>query len=164
MTNKTKNEESVTPAESEFATGHTQAPTASNKPSEGASGVSLGTCLLMCGFTLALTLSIGAFAPQIASKYGFSLPGSTPAVSKVVYLDFEKLLEAGIKHSTGMEQSDLALITKEADKFQADIGVLLQKYAAEGYLVINSKALIVGAKGQDITPIFIKGLGLVPAQ
>ena len=127
-------------------------------------GVTLGTCALMCGFTLALSLAIVSLAPQIALKYGFTLPGAAPApqAAKVVYLDFERLLLAGIEQSKGMEQSDLSAITKEADKFQADIGVLLQKYATEGYVVVNSKAVIIGAKAQDITPAFIKGLGLSP--
>lgn len=98
------------------------------------------------------------YAPVIAAKRGFNLPGASVG-SKVVYLDFDVLMTAGVKRALAEPQAG-AELQKQADKFQSDINAAVQAYADAGYVVINIKALIRGSKTQDITDDVLKTLGL----
>lgn len=120
--------------------------------------VTINTALILCLITSVLTLMIGFYAPQMAAKRGITMPGYSG--SKVVYLDFEKVLSAGIKHSMNSDRLGVADIQKDADKFQSDMNAAIQKYADSGYIVINNKALISASPTQDITRDVIGSLGI----
>lgn len=120
------------------------------EPSKGPF-ISLGTAVIMCVFTSLITLIIAAYGPSIAAKQGIKLPGAGSLTGNtIVYLDFEKVLEAGIKKSM---QSNLSTedVKVDADRFQEQINAALKTYTDAGYTIINNRALIKGAPDQDIT-------------
>lgn len=124
--------------------------------------VTLGTTLALCAVTAAFTLMTTFYGPPIAAKFGFAVGASTNTSSKVVYLDFDRVLAAGIKRSMEADNLAIADVQKDAEKFQMDIAKNLQQYADNGYVVINSKALIKASPIQDITSDLIKRLGMKP--
>lgn len=106
---------------------------------------------MLCVFTSVITLMIVIYGPAIATKQGIKLPGAGHLTgSKVVYLDFERVLSAGVeqamKSGANVEEAKV-----KADKFQIDIKNVITSYTDSGYSVINAKALIQGASGDDIT-------------
>jgi hypothetical protein len=121
------------------------------------SPITMGTVLVMCALTCVITLMAGYFGSQIATKRGWMGPS---AEEKVVYLNFEKVVEMGITKSLeggvlGMDEAKVA-----ADKFQGSIAALMDQYAQAGYVIINDKAVIKGSAKQDLTPEFVAKLGL----
>lgn len=123
-------------------------------------GVTFGSALLMCFFTALITIMIIFYAPAVAAKLGVSLP-SVPAsgASNVVYLDIERVLEAGMRRSMG-QPSGVQDVQAQADKFQADMSAAFHAYSDAGITIVNSKALIQGSAVHDITNEVLARLGL----
>lgn len=116
----------------------------------------MGTAVVLCLFTSLITLMIVVYGPAIAQKQGIKLPGAGHLTSsKIVYLDFEKVLKAGMEQalSSGTGSEDMTI---QADRFQGEVKRVLTGYTESGYTVINAKALIQGAAGDDITGEVIK--------
>ena len=118
--------------------------------------VTMGTAVVLCLFTSLITLMIVVYGPAIAQKQGIKLPGAGHLTgSKIVYLDFEKVLSAGLESAmnAGSGVDDMKI---QADKFQGEIKRAITGYTDSGYTVINAKALIQGASDDDITADVIK--------
>lgn len=136
-------------------------PSATTQPESGSQGtpqsfIAMSTAVVLCIFTSLITLMIMVYGPAIAQKQGIKLPGAGHLTgSKIVYLDFEKVLSAGLegalKGGTGVEDMKI-----QADKFQGEIKRVITGYTDSGYTVINAKALIQGATSDDITGDVIK--------
>ncbi len=131
-------------------------PSATAQPEESLqansqSFITMGTAVVLCVLTTLITLMIVAYGPAIAQKQGFKLPGAGHLTgSKIVYLDFEKVLSAGMEGVVD-GQSSMEEVTGKANKFQAEIKRVISSYTDSGYTVINAKALIQGAADDDIT-------------
>lgn len=129
---------------------------ASTQPESGgqrnpSSFITMGTAVVLCLFTSLITLMIVVYGPAIAQKQGIKLPGAGHLTgSKIVYLDFEKVLSAGMERVVD-GQSSVEEVTGKANKFQAEIKRVISSYTDSGYTVINAKALIQGAAADDIT-------------
>lgn len=131
-------------------------PSATAQPEESLqansqSFITMGTAVVLCLFTSLITLMAVIYGPAIAHKQGIKLPGAGHLTgSKIVYLDFEKVLQAGMERalSGGTGAEDMKI---QADKFQGEIKRVLTGYTESGYTVINAKALIQGAADDDIT-------------
>jgi len=136
-------------------------PSATAQPEESLqansqSFITMGTAVVLCVLTTLITLMIVAYGPAIAQKQGFKLPGAGHLTgSKIVYLDFEKVLSAGLERALkgGTSAEDMKI---QADKFQGEIKRVITGYTESGYTVINAKALIHGATSDDITGDVIK--------
>ncbi len=123
--------------------------------------VSLATVLTLCALTATITLMAVVYGPPIAAQMGMTRFASSEVGSKVVSLDFERLLAAGLKRAmlnpvVGPEMEAQAL------KFNEDVAKIVDRYAASGVLVVNHKALIARTPHADITDAIIKEMGLVP--
>ena len=134
--------------------------TVQSTPQTAPQFVTLGTSVALCIVTAAVTLMAVFFGPGIAAKFGVQVSSTAESSSKVVYLDFDRLLAAGIKRAMEGDRAAVDDVKKDADKFQTDITAVIQKYAEAGYMVINYKALINASRDQDITPDVMKKLGL----
>lgn len=132
--------------------------TSSTTAAKGGQPITLGTAVILCVITAVMTLMLEFYAPAIAVKTGITRPGASTG-SKVVYLDFEQLMAAGVKRAM-TSAAGVTDVQSQADKFQADIGAAIKAYADAGYVVINSKALISATKSQDITGDVLSTLGL----
>jgi Type-F conjugative transfer system protein (TrbI_Ftype) len=114
--------------------------------------VTLSSLLIVVAIAIAITLAV-VFAA--ASKGWIPLGGSS---SKVVTLDVDRLIEAGLKAN---EKKGPGVDAKaEADKFQANLKAEVDRLASEGHLVINYRAVIAGTKQSDVTDDVIAHLGL----
>lgn len=133
---------------------------AQKQPPEVPQVVTMGAALALCAVTSVVTLMITFFAPSIAAKYDLKMGADTS--NKVVFLDFDRVMAAGVKRAVEGDRLGVSDLKKDADEFQANITAAIQKYADSGYIVINHKALINASKTQDITPAVIKRLGLTP--
>ena len=129
-------------------------------PTPEATYVTYGTALLLCGFTLVITLVLTMFAPGIAQRFGINMP-TTQAQPKVVYLDFERILNAGIQDTITNPQP-IDDVKAAADKFQTNVGKAIRFYTDAGYVVVNFKAIIGATPGADITDDVIRRAGLTP--
>lgn len=106
---------------------------------------------MLCVFTCVITLMIAMYGPAIAEKYELKLPGVGRLTgSKIVFLDFEKVVGQGIKQAVenGGSVQD---VQKDAEQFQARISSAIKGYTDQGYSVVNAKALIESSKHDDIT-------------
>lgn len=120
-------------------------------------GVTSTHAIILCVFTGIITLMISYFAlPHLSHRLNAESAGGAP---KVVSLDFERLMRAGLNKSMNTA-AGVADVQKDADKFQQDITAAYNAYADRGYLVVNSKAIISGSAASDITPEVLKSLNL----
>ncbi len=125
-----------------------------------AQGVTFGSALLMCLFTALITIMIIFYAPAVAAKLGVSLPGGPAAgAGNVVYLDIERVLEAGMRRSMS-QPAGVQDVQAQADKFQADMSAAFHAYSDAGITIVNSKALIQGSAAHDVTDEVLSRLGL----
>lgn len=122
--------------------------------------VTFGTALILCFITAVITLMLALYAPAIAAKRGIKLPGTTDQI-KVVHLDFEKVVAAGMKRTVD-SSSGVEDVQVKATKFQVDLNNAVQAYADAGFTVINSKALIGTSLNGDITGDVLTTLGVKP--
>lgn len=123
------------------------------------SGLTFGSALLMCVFTALITIMVVFYAPSVAKRFGVTLPQSATGVGSMVYLDIEKVLEAGMRRSLS-QVGGVRDVQAQADKFQADMSVAIHAYADAGITVVNSKALIQGSSVHDVTDEVLARLGL----
>lgn len=121
------------------------------------SSASFSNMLVMCLTTVFVTLLIGGTLLNAGIKRGFFQQQNQ---SKVVYLDFEKVIGAGIKDVMNKDRASLEDTKGQAEAFQAGISRVLHEYTNDGYVVVNKKALIEGSAAFDITPVMIQKLGL----
>lgn len=121
------------------------------------SSASFSNMLVMCLTTVFVTLLIGVTLLNAGIKRGFFQQQNQ---SKVVYLDFEKVIGAGIKDVMNKDRASLEDTKGQAEAFQAGISRVLHEYTNDGYVVVNKKALIEGSAAFDITPVMIQKLGL----
>ena len=135
----------------------TDVPTIS-KPADS-SHVTFGTALTLCVITAIVSLTITFLGPGIATKYGFKQTAVSGA-NKVVYLDFDQLIAANIKESLEKNPDTKDEVQNDADHFQTAFVSFMKKYTDEGYIIVNSKALIRATTSQDITPAVLKQLGI----
>lgn len=120
-------------------------------------GVTSTHAIILCVFTGIITLMISYFAlPHLSHRLNTE---STGVASKVVSLDFERIMRAGLNKSLNTA-AGVADVQKDADKFQQDIIAAYSAYADRGYLVINRQAIISGSAASDITPEILKSLSL----
>jgi hypothetical protein len=126
--------------------------------STNAQFVTIHTALILCLITSVLTLMIAFYAPQIAAQRGITMPGSSGP--KVVYLDMEKIVSAGMKKSINSEALGVTDISVAAAKFQVEMTAAIKNYTDSGYIVINHRALISGSPTLDITRDVITSLGI----
>ena len=123
--------------------------------------VTLGVAALLCVFTALITLILVFYGPNVLKRFGVPLPAAG-ANGKVVSLDFDKVLAAGMKHAMDRaeEGEGVSDVHAQADKFQSNVNSILKSYAAAGYTVINSKAVIERPSDSDITEDVISALGV----
>lgn len=131
---------------------------ATAQPGKDAAGLSFNAALIMCATSIAAAVLIALFAPGIAAKHGVKLPGSL-RTDQVVYLDFERVITAGMKRTMNSGKTGAEEVRAEADQFQAAVGAAIQRYSDDGYIIINSKALIGATKAKDITGDVLVSLG-----
>jgi hypothetical protein len=123
--------------------------------------VSLATVLTLCVLTCIITLMAVIFGPPIAAKIGVTRFAGNEVGSKVVSLDFERLLAAGLKRAM-LNPAVGPEVEVQALKFNAEVAKIVDRYAASGVVVINHKALITPTPLADITDRTIKEMGLAP--
>ncbi len=128
--------------------------------SGGQQYITFGTALILCLITAVITLMVSLYAPAIAAKRGIHLPGAS-SESKIVHLDFEKVVGAGMK-KTMEASSGVSDVQAQAEKFQVALSAAVQAYADAGFTVINSKALIGTTTNGDITGEVLNTLGVKP--
>jgi hypothetical protein len=120
-------------------------------------GITSAHAIILCVFTSIITLMVCYFAlPHLSHRLNM---GEAGGAAKVVSLDFERIMRAGLNKAMS-NAVGVSEVQKDADKFQQDITAAYKAYAARGYLVINSKAIISGSTASDVTPEVIKSLGL----
>ncbi len=119
--------------------------------------VSVNLALCMCLVAVLVSLAAAWFGYGQATKRGW-IESST---AKVVFLDFEEVMEAGISKVMEQEKTSVSEAKEDAVMFQKRISASLDSYTTRGYVVINKRALIDGAAAHDITPEVIRSLGLV---
>lgn len=122
-------------------------------------GTSLATVLTLCVLTCIITLMAVIFGPALAAKAGVPSLGTSPAGSKVVTLDFERLLAAGLQRAM-LNPAVGPEVEAQALKFNAQVAKILERYGASGVVVINHKALIAPSAQADITDAVILEMGL----
>ncbi len=118
--------------------------------------VSVNLALCMCLVAVLVSLSAVWFGYGQATKRGWI----ESSAAKVVFLDFEKVVEAGINKVMEQEKGSVGEAKDDAVMFQKRISASLDSYTARGYVVINKRALIDGSVAHDITPEVIRSLGL----
>ena len=133
-------------------------PTQISRTGGGNATVTLGTTVVMCAASAAVAVIISLFAPAIAAKHGIKLPGAKQG-EQVVYLDFERVITAGMKRTMNSGRTGVDEVRRDADEFQAAVTAEVQRYSDGGYIVINSKALIGADKSKDITGDVLTTLG-----
>jgi hypothetical protein len=109
---------------------------------------------LLIVVALAMTLTF-ATVYAAASKGIIQLEYSGP---KVVTLDVDRLIEAGLKANDRKGPS--AEPKASAEAFQASLKKEVDRLSTDGYLVVNFRAVITGAKQTDVTDEMIERLGL----
>jgi hypothetical protein len=132
-----------------------------NLGKSGQKYTTFASTLVLCSITAVFSIAAALYLPAMAAKRGFHIGGGAAIENKVVYLDFERLLAAGLKRSMDTAGS-VGDVQAQADKFQADIRASVKAYSDAGYIVINNKALIGGSKDKDITASVIENLGTKP--
>lgn len=75
--------------------------------------------------------------------------------SKVVTLDFDRLLESGINQAVASNTAGTLDYKLAADAFQMRIAKNVQELTDRGYIIINQRALINKPKVDDITDMMI---------
>jgi hypothetical protein len=132
-------------------------PTATNAASnDSGQFVTLTSLLIVVVIAMALTLA-AVYAG--ASKGLFQIGGSA---AKVVTLDVDRLIEAGLKAN---ERKGASADPKaSADAFQAGLKREVDRLGSEGFLIVNFRAVIAGSKQTDVTDELISRLGLNESQ
>ena len=148
-------QENQTPITAPIATN-----TSPTDPTPEPTYITYGTAVMLCGFTLIITLVLTLFAPGVAQRFGLTMP-TTQAQPKVVYLDFEKILTAGIQDTISNPQP-VGNVQAQAEKFQTNVATAIREYTDAGYVVINFKAIIGNTAAADITQAVIVRAGLTP--
>lgn len=120
-------------------------------------GVTLATVALMCFFTAIIVLVLTAMGPRLAASAGF---GQGLMGGQVFYVDYQRVVEAGIADASKKGFASVDDAGKKAEEFNAKIMAVLEGYKAQGYTVINSRALIVGAEAHDMTDEVLAELGV----
>lgn len=119
--------------------------------------ITFGTALVLCVVTCITSIALTLSAPTFMKRFGINFAANDQ--SKVVYLDFEKVVAAGIKQSLDGQTISPDAFKADADKFQVALSMEIKKYAKSGYVVLNSRAVIDGAPAQDITGAIIHAVG-----
>lgn len=142
--------EPATDATEKHGTAATVAtPTASD---ESRQFVTLTSLLIVVVIAMAITL---AMVYAAAGKGWLTLGNSGP---KVVTLDVDRLIEAGLKAN---ERKGLSADPKaDVDLFQANLKKEVDRLASDGNLVINFHAVIAGSQQNDVTDEVIAHLGI----
>ena len=120
--------------------------------------ITYGTALQLCCFTAIITLLIVYFSPGIATRLGFSVD-SYRSTSRVVYLDFDRIMNAGIQ-KTIESSSGVNEVKKDAEIFQKNLNEAIQNYNDAGYVIVNFKAIIGTTPANDVTDDLLKKIGL----
>jgi hypothetical protein len=114
----------------------------------------------LTGLGVLLSLCLVAAGYVFASKNNL-LPDATN--TKVVYLDFEKVMGQAIKQVAERGHLSIENTKLDAQQFQQHISKVLMEYGQSGHVVINKRALIEGTPGADITQEVMQKLGLIEA-
>lgn len=128
-------------------------PVAANQD-DSAQYVTLPSLLIIAVITMMLTLAAVYLG---ASKGYFALSGNVGG-QKVVLLDPDRLIQAGLKAHQAM--GTVADAQADADKFQIDLKAEIDRLTNEGYMVLNSRAAIAIGKNMDVTDEVIGRLGI----
>jgi hypothetical protein len=121
--------------------------------------LSYTTALVMCGVTVLITLLLAFYAPVVAAKMGWSLPGAASPAPKFVVLDLTRVLRVSVENSLKVRNSQTDL-QAEAMEFQRRMDAVFAGYAAQGLLVLNDNGVSAYPKDMDITPAFLRAMGL----
>ncbi|OLP04632.1 hypothetical protein [Rhodoferax antarcticus] len=119
--------------------------------------VTLTSLLIVVAITIVVTL---AAVYGGASKGFFNFSGNDSA-QKVVILNPDRLVQAGLKaHEAKGTGADAQA---DAAQFQIDLKGEIDRLSNEGYMVINSRAVVASGKHMDVTDVVLARLGLSQA-
>lgn len=117
--------------------------------------VTLSSLLIVAAATAAITL----FAVYAGASKGY-FPGtrSASSASKVVMLDVDRIAEAAI--SANAKKGPGTDPKADVELFQSNLKKEIDQLSADGFMVVNYRAVVAASKNADVTDQLITRLGL----
>lgn len=118
--------------------------------------VTLSSLLIVAAATAAITL----FAVYVGASKGY-FPGTGSAsssASKVVMLDVDRIAEAAI--SANAKKGPGTDPKADVELFQSNLKKEIDQLSADGFMVVNYRAVVAASKNADVTDHLITRMGL----
>lgn len=116
--------------------------------------ITFGSAITLCLITAALTLA-GTYLLITSPKDYLGIKNTN--VQRVVSLDFDRILEAGVQSALARSSNDATIDYKSsADQYNERVKVVVDELTSAGFIVINQRALISTPKNDDLTAYVIE--------